>query len=126
MILLDTSILIDYYRKSKKENTVFKYIVAEYGVPFISEITHYEIIRGANETQNAFWLDIFVDLKFIDFDNNAAIESSNIYKQLKAQNKLIETADIFIAATAIANNLSLATLNVKHFNRIENLKIINL
>ncbi len=126
MILLDTSILIDYYRKTKKENTVFKYLVTEYGVPFVSEITHYEIIRGANETQKAFWLDIFVDLKFINFDNKAAIESSNIYKQLKTQNKLIETADIFIAATAIANNLSLATLNVKHFNRIENLKIINL
>jgi predicted nucleic acid-binding protein len=62
------------------------------------------------------------DLKFIDFDNKAAVKSSNIYKQLKAQNKLIKTAAIFIAA--IANNLSLATLNVKHFNRIESLKII--
>lgn len=62
MILLDTSMLIDFYRKFNKENTVFKYLVAEYGVPFISEITHYENIKGANETQKAFWLDIFLDL----------------------------------------------------------------
>ena len=33
-------------------------------------------------------------------------------------------ADLFIASTAIANNLPFATLNKKHFDRIDNLVII--
>lgn len=37
---------------------------------------------------------------------------------------MIDTADLFIAATAIANSLPFATLNKKHFDRIEGLKIV--
>ena len=38
---------------------------------------------------------------------------------------LRQITDLFIAATAIANNLPCATLNKKHFERIEELKIID-
>jgi len=44
---------------------------------------------------------------------------------LKAQNRMIDFADLLIAATAIAHKLSLATLNFKHFGKIQDLHIIN-
>jgi tRNA(fMet)-specific endonuclease VapC len=42
---------------------------------------------------------------------------------LKA-NKMIDLADILIEATALTHNISIATLNDKHFNRIQGLEII--
>ena len=56
--------------------------------------------------------------------SNVAEIASSIAKKLKAENKIIEFRDIFIAATAIANNMPLTTLNIKHFNRIDDLELI--
>jgi predicted nucleic acid-binding protein len=39
---------------------------------------------------------------------------------------MIEIPDMLIGATAKANNLKLATLNKKHFERIKNLEIITI
>ena len=37
---------------------------------------------------------------------------------------MIDVADLLIAATAIAHNLNLATLNLKDFTKIPNLNIL--
>ncbi len=55
---------------------------------------------------------------------NVADIASDIAKKLKTVNKIIEFRDIFIAATAIANNMPLSTLNVKHFKRIDDLELL--
>jgi predicted nucleic acid-binding protein len=47
-----------------------------------------------------------------------------IYRQLKRESKLIDTTDILIAATAMANDLPLATLNRNHFERIRGLQMM--
>ncbi|WP_205569540.1 type II toxin-antitoxin system VapC family toxin [Arachidicoccus soli] len=43
---------------------------------------------------------------------------------LKKKRKQIDIADLFIAATAVIHNLSIATLNKKHFERIDELLVI--
>jgi tRNA(fMet)-specific endonuclease VapC len=48
----------------------------------------------------------------------------DISSALKRKRKQIDIADLFIAATAISNNLSFATLNLKHFERIDTLQIV--
>jgi predicted nucleic acid-binding protein len=60
-------------------------------------------------------------VKIIPFDERCSYEAVKIYKDLKVQNKLIALPDLLIAATALAHDLSLATLNVKHFERVEKL-----
>lgn len=45
-------------------------------------------------------------------------------QQLKQENKLIDTSDILIAATAIAHDLPLVTLNRSHFERIRDLRLM--
>ena len=47
-----------------------------------------------------------------------------INRQLKLKRKQIDLADLFIAVTAITNNLPFATLNRKHFERIDTLNIV--
>jgi tRNA(fMet)-specific endonuclease VapC len=53
-------------------------------------------------------------------------ESVKIYKDLKKKNKMISIPDIFIASTAISNQIPIATLNQKHFVRVRGLKFIDL
>ena len=59
-------------------------------------------------------------------NESVAIKAAQLYHRLKRENKLIDFRDIFIAATCIANNLPLATLNQKHFQRIEDLELYGL
>ncbi len=125
IVMVDTSILIDYYRKTGKANSVWIALVRQ-GYRFaISTITKYEIYSGANQVQLEFWNTILQAVEVVPFDEasvDVAIEINNV---LKRKRKQIELADLFIAATAISSNLPLATLNRKHFDRIEQLKIVN-
>ena len=59
----------------------------------------------------------------LPFDSKVAVRASSIFKDRKSKNQIIEFRDIFIAATAIANNLPISTLNVAHFNRVKDLEI---
>ena len=45
--------------------------------------------------------------------------------RLKKSGLIIDEFDILIGATAIANNMILVTRNIKHFERLENIKIDN-
>jgi len=125
-IVLDTSILIDYFRKSNKENSVlYKLGVADFNF-VISIFTVFEIYNGVNkQRQFLFWNALLKNYAVIEYKAKENMKAIEIYKNLKLKNKLIELPDIFIAATALANNLKIATLNKKHFNRIKGLQMHN-
>jgi len=46
-----------------------------------------------------------------------------IRAKLESRGESLQTADVQIASIAIANDLTLVTGNINHFNRISNLKI---
>jgi predicted nucleic acid-binding protein len=50
--------------------------------------------------------------------------NEKIFQTLKRKNTLIEFRDILIASSSIAHNIPLATLNLKHFDRIDDLNIL--
>ena len=125
LICLDTSILIDYYRKKDKSKSLFFKLTERYSLFAVSSVTEYELYLGNSEEQNIFWNKFFSQITILPFDTKAAKIAAGIYKQLKAKNKLIEVPDILIAGTAMQNNLVLATLNRKHFERITGLNIVD-
>ncbi len=90
----------------------------------VSAYSHFEIYSGATPGQLAFWKDISARTKILPFDEPSAQAAVDINKALKLKRKQIGMADLFIAATAIANKLSLTTLNISHFNRIDGLVIV--
>jgi len=59
IICLDTSILIDYYRKTDKQNSFFFQLTQTYHLFAVSIITEYEIMIGSSQSQDAFWLSFF-------------------------------------------------------------------
>lgn len=124
LILLDTSILIDMFRRKVRENSYFYRLANNYQNFAVSTITRFEILVGNSEIQNSYWSSFYKNIEIIDFNDNCAMAASNIVKQLKSKNQMIEIADFLIGGTAIAYNLPLATLNKNHFSRIEKLEIL--
>ena len=57
-------------------------------------------------------------------DSNCIQQAVSIHKALKRKNKMIEIPDLLIAATALTHQLPIATINKKHFERVEGLLII--
>lgn len=124
LILVDTSILIDYYRKTDKEKTIWISLVRK-GYSFAaSAVTKFEIYSGATNNQLEFWHKIFQIILVLPFDEASATSAVSINNALKKRRSKIDIADLFIAATAVSNSLPIATLNRKHFERIVKLKII--
>jgi len=124
IVLADTSILIDLFRKSDKTNSKFVQLALQ-GYQFqISAISEYEVYSGATISQLPFWDDLLEKINVLPFDKNVVQQAVIINRQLKLKRKQIDLADLFIAATAITNNLPFATLNRKHFERIDTLNIV--
>ncbi len=124
IVLADTSILIDLFRKTDKANSTLIALVKQ-GYGFcISAITEYEIYTGAALGQIDFWNKFLQKTEVLPFDKAVAKVAVEINKDLKRKRKLIAIPDLFIAATAVENNLPFATLNKKHFERVDGLAII--
>mgnify|MGYP000916740982 FL=1 len=125
LILLDTSILIDFFRKKDKSKSKFYSLTTKYKLFAVSVITEYEIFTGASDSTFEYWNIFFDQVMVLPLDRIATQNAIKIFKQLKHDNKLIEIPDLLIGSTAIANKIKLATLNRKHFERIEGLVIID-
>jgi predicted nucleic acid-binding protein len=124
--LLDTSILIDYFRKKDKSKTAFVRLADDYTQFFMSAITEYEIRSGINPDQESFWEQILGQIEVIPFDSKTVSVATAINRDLKKKSKQIAIPDLFIAATAVAAKVPLATLNRKHFDRIDDLTLADL
>lgn len=123
LAVLDTSILIDYFRAKDKTKTQFMQLISEYTF-FISVVTKYEFLAGTKPENIDFTNSIIENIEIQNLDSETIDIAIKIYNNLKSKNKLIDTPDIFIAATAIKADIPLATLNKNDFSRIENLIIL--
>lgn len=122
--MADTSILIDFFRKTDKTKSLLVSLARD-GYSFcISAITEYEIYSGATSAQIPYWEEFLERVNVMPFDKLAAKTAVEIDKSLKAIRKQIDTADLFIAAIAMSNNMLFATLNKKHFERIKGLNLL--
>ena len=123
-ILIDSSLFIDHMRAKDKKNTFLADVLRRGSVLFISTVVEYEVELGMTPLHIEQWSIIRRRLKILPFESLMALTACRIKNELKAKGKQIDLADLFIAATAIANGLPLATLNRKHFDNIDGLKLI--
>ncbi|WP_374759920.1 type II toxin-antitoxin system VapC family toxin [Fibrella rubiginis] len=82
------------------------------------------MFSGATPDQQRYWTNLFSEFDILSFDSNAARVAVQIRNDLKKLRKSIDTADLFIAAIAVANKLTLDTLNRKHFEHIQLLDLL--
>ncbi len=123
IICLDTSVFIDYFRKQRKDKTFLVELSDKYDFA-ISVVTKLEISVGVAKGQNEFWENIFEKLTILPLTEPDVDIASKIIQTLRKDNKIIGLQDILIASSAISNDLKIATLNLKDFERIKELTII--
>lgn len=123
-LMIDTNILIDYFRKTNKQNSRLVQHFMEYDRLYISSITEFELISGSTDAQLEFWNRMIARLEILDFDSKVARQAAAILNQLKAKRKSIDKPDLFIAATAMTHGLTLDTGNKKHFVNINDLVLL--
>ena len=123
-LMVDTSLLIDYFRKTDKNNARLVTHFKSYGQLYISSITEFEVLNGAKQLHLDFWDGMLPKFTILDFDSKAARQAAAITEQLKSRRKTIDKPDLFIAATAVAHGLYFDTLNIKHFINIDKLLML--
>lgn len=127
MVILDTNIIIDHVRKTRA-NSLLMRLSKEQNVEAlsISIITVQELYQGTstrNPRVEEVLLSILSPLTLMQYTSEIAQMAGKITRDSQ---QLITFADAAIAATAIINGSSLATLNPKDFAGITNLEFVKI
>ena len=126
--LIDTDIIIFALRGDK---TVLAKFEENKNIPIsISMITYAELVFGAkrsgNEQKNMLKVNRIREIYPVEELNIGIMEVfADMKTKMYAQAIRIEDMDLFIAATAIYNDLTLVTNNTKHFKNIPLLELEN-
>jgi len=123
-LMVDSSILIDYFRKTDKANSKLVVHFKNYEQLYISSVTEFEVVNGATPSHLQFWDGMLLRFTILNFDSKTARQAAEIVTKLKTKRKTIDKPDLFIAATAVVNGLTLDTLNIKHFFDIDGLQLL--
>jgi tRNA(fMet)-specific endonuclease VapC len=127
--LLDTNIVSASLKQNVKINAKLEEVSRLELDIFISGITYYEIQRGllrSNATKKLAWFQQFCQdypILFLD-DLRIFAKASEIYADLTNRGKIIQDADILIAATAIIHNLVLVSHD-SDLTRVKDLQLEN-
>ena len=124
-VLLDTSIIIDFLRRKDKKNSALINLSRGDNQLFISIITHTELYAGKSVWHKKAAM---AELEAI-FSGTTVIELSTEISQKAGEIKAkynLHLFDAIIAATALISNSALATMNIKDFIVVENLKLLKL
>lgn len=121
MILLDTNVLIEIL----KDNTKTQQTLAKLQAPFsISSVTAMELIYGARNKRETQKLCQFLQLfDLVQVNESISATALQLITEY-AKSHTLDIPDALIAATAIENNASLLTYNVKDFKYIPQLTLI--
>ena len=127
MYMLDSCVCIDCMRGKDREvfNKIISLTPANFKIPAIVLAELWFGVEHSNSKEaNACILEVFLhDFDIAPFDSNCARAYSKIRQDLTARGKLIGPNDMMIAASAIANDATLITNNVKEFSRVPNLNV---
>ncbi|MFQ3597402.1 MAG: type II toxin-antitoxin system VapC family toxin [Chloroherpetonaceae bacterium] len=117
--LTDTNVIIDYFGDKLPQNS--KLFLNEIEI-IISDVTKIEIL-GWHKASNEQLKQLY---SFMDLVTILPISNEVVNQTISLRQKYrIKLADAIIAATAIANDLTLITRNTKDFEAIEGLSLIN-
>ena len=128
MFLLDTDTVI-YSMKGK--DTVQKNLLLHLNDPILlSTVTLMELYYGVYKSQKV--TSNLAKIKLLEQSLeiiHIGLESAEIFGMLKSQVEVngtrLDDFDLIIASCALSKNLTLVTNNVKHFKRIDGLKLAN-
>ncbi len=119
-IMLDTCILIDYFRN---KTPAIIYLESLEEVPLLSALTVAELYAGVREGSERLKLDLFVQSCSIQSIIFEIAQLGGLYRRQYYKSHGVGIVDAIIAATAKVTDITLVTLNQKHFPMLNKLVV---
>ncbi len=131
MYLFDTDIITNVLKKQPSQCLLERLALIPKHQQHISTVTVSEIVYGAMKSSRpAYHLNnleqiLLPSVNVVSFDSKAACVCGRLRAELEKKGQPLDLADIEIASIAIAEDLILITGNIRHFGRIEGLRLEN-
>jgi predicted nucleic acid-binding protein len=124
MILVDTSVLIDYFKGTENKSTKMFHQILEKRIPFgINHVIYMEVLQGAKTERDYNALKKYLDTQTffqLKRGKDSYAEAARMYFKLRQKGVTVKsTMDCLIAEVAIENDLFLFH-NDQDFSRISN------
>ena len=120
-ICLDTDVSIEVLKNTHKSHQLLDLI--KDSEVYITTISVFELLL--RETNLDAIEKLLLKTAVLEFSELSARKAAEIFKDLKIKGQMIPLRDLLIASTAISNNCTLATLNIKDFRNIKNLTLLD-
>lgn len=128
-MILDSTFLVDFERESARRK-------GGRATEFLESRPHEELcitftIAGelaAGESMardRAKWESFIRPFRFLSYTNEIAWRFGQIFRELRQSGTLIGANDMWIAATASANDQPLVTRNIDEFRRVPGLEVLS-
>jgi hypothetical protein len=111
-ILLDTDVLVDFFRGHSK---TVAFVNAHSAHIILSSIVVAELFAGAKEENELAAIEEFVSLFRVVPVNIEIAMAGGLYRRQYGKSHGVGLADAILAATADAEGADLKTLNIKHY-----------
>jgi tRNA(fMet)-specific endonuclease VapC len=126
-LLIDTSVLVDVERGRAPLEAVGREEERAISVVTASELLH-GVHRAADATvrmrRQAFVEHVLASLQPVPITTHVARAHAEIWARLEAAGALVAAHDLWIAATALAHGMRVATVNARHFERVPGLAVL--
>ena len=133
MIIIDTSASIDYLNGNEN----LKEILSEQeSLVHLTSITVYEVSIGLERTKRKIsedrykdlykiWMEFISSMEIFTLGFKEAEKAAKIYDVLESKGQRIDDNDILIAGIMLSNGIKrIITKNIKHFEMIEDIELI--
>ena len=128
--LIDTSVFIDLERKGSQVSGLEGWLPDEPAM--MAAMSASELLVGMHRAETperrkerrAFIDDVFEFATILPFDLGVARRHAELWAELSGAGQLIGAHDLIIAATALAHDHSVLTLNMRDFDRVPGLTVI--
>lgn len=131
MYLLDTNVLSEVMKREPDLEVARRIHGTEKDRRFASEMSRYEIRRGAllHPQPDEFWEKVTRKLVplavWLPIGEEVSLAAADLDARLTRAGRRIDKPDLFLAATALVFDLVLVTRNVRHFAHAPGLTVEN-
>lgn len=127
MIGIDTSTLIDLYKKDEKLQKLLQSIDEEI---VLNDLTYLELMAGLDpklhKNEETFYDKLYENIKSLQLQRCSSKKARDIIWNLKKQGKTIHVMDATIASICLNNNVTkIITKNKKDFKHIKKITVLD-
>jgi len=124
-LCLDTNILIDYLKNREPGSQALNRALRDYHCG-ITAIAHYELLYGMARARRSIGEEVLTEsFEILALDKASASIAAHLHADMIRRNQDIGIKDTLIAAICLSHSVPLLTANLKHFNRVEGLLVLD-